>query len=284
MQYRTLGKSGIRVSEIGIGGHQKMELASVLEPGHAAMWRTHFNGQIPAMPDADRATLIDRALDLGINYFDTSLDPETESLGKALKLLGRRKECVVTVVAGVMQYMMPDTNAYWAKKAVAQDIDRGLELLGYDHIDVCIVCMCNIRYGHDMIEGALEAMSEAKQAGKIRATGFSDHQNGVFAADVVEKHHDALDMVMYPLNFGRRIALTKILPLTRKHDIGFVAMKPLERGDVLMDPELLRYAESQSLSPAAAAFRWIMQHDGVSVALGAVNRIGEIEENCGGVA
>jgi aryl-alcohol dehydrogenase-like predicted oxidoreductase len=283
MQYRTLGKSGIKVSEIGVGGHQTMELASALDPDHAATWRTHFNGQIPSMPDADRAVIIARALDLGVNYFDTSLDPETESLGKALKLLGRRDECVVTVVAGVMQYMMPDTNAYWAKKAVAQDIDRGLDLLGYDHIDVCIVCMCNIRYGHDMIEGALEAMSEAKQAGKIRAAGFSDHQNGVFAADVVEKYHHALDMVMYPLNFGRRIALTKILPLTRKHDLGFVAMKPLERGDVLVDPELLRYAESQSLSAASAAYRWIMQHDGVSVALGAVNRISEIEKNCGGV-
>ena len=79
MQYRTLGKSGIKVSEIGVGGHQTMELASALDPGHAATRRTHLNGQIPAMPDADRATLIDCALDLGVNYFDTSLDPLSRS-------------------------------------------------------------------------------------------------------------------------------------------------------------------------------------------------------------
>ena len=216
----------------------------------------------------------------GVTYFDTSLDPETESLGKSLKILGRREECVATLVAGMLQYLMPDTRAYWAKKAVAQDIDRGLSLFGFDSFEVCITCMCNNWYGHRMIEGALEAMAEAKDAGKIRAAGISDHQDGEFLAYVIERYHDMLDMVMYPLSYVRRDAEAKILPLVRQYDLGFVAMKPLARGAVLDDPDVVAYARSVSASPAVAAVRWVLGHPEVCVALDAVNAVTEIAENC----
>ena len=230
MKYRILGKTDIKVSEIGIGGHQKL---IQMPPGTSSLhpyWFTNFNGQVPAMSDSDRAKIIERALDLGVTYFDTSLDLETKSLGNSLKILGRRQECVTTLVAGVLQYLMPNTTPYWAKKAVSQDIDRGLSLFGYDHFDVCITCMCNNWYGHGIMEGALEAMSEAKQAGKIRAAGISDHQDGEFLAHTIERYHDKLDMVMYPLNYTRQDAATRILPLVKKYNLGFVAMKPLAQG------------------------------------------------------
>ena len=178
-----------------------------------------------------------------------------------------------------MQYMLPNTATYWARKAVAQDIDRGLDLFGFDHFDVCITCMCNMWYGHHMIEGALEAMEEAKAAGKIRAAGVSDHQDGEFLAHLIERYHDRLDMVMYPLSIVRPEAATRILPLTRKHGVGFVAMKPLARGEVLAYPEALRMAKEQGTSPAVASIRWVLAHEGVSVALDAVNSVEEVEEN-----
>ena len=279
MKYRTLGKTGIRVSEIGVGGHQIMEPKESLDPVHAASWKSDFGGKVPMMNDRDRAAIIGRALDLGVNYFDTSLDPETESLGKSLKLLSRREECVTTLVAGVMQYMVPHTVTYWAKKAVAQDIDKGLSLFGYDHFEVCITCMCNMWYGHHMIEGALEAMAEAKEAGKIQAAGISDHQDGEFLAYVMERYHEYLDMVMYPLSYVRQDAVTKLLPLAAKYDIGFVAMKPLARGEVLADPGVREYADGLGVTPAVGALRWVLEHPEVSVALDAVNALHEIEEN-----
>ena len=282
MNYRVLGKSGIRVSEVGVGGHQNKVPRSGLSDEQASTWRTDFLGDVPAVSHVERAQVIGRALDLGVNYFDTSLDIETESLGRSLKILGRRGECVATLVAGVLQYLMPDTNSYWAKKAVAQDIDRGLELFGYDHFDVCIVCMCNAWYGPGIIEGALDATDDARTAGKIRAVGISDHQDGEFSAHVIERYGDRLDMVMYPLNYLRSDAATRLLPLVKEQNLGFVAMKALARGEVLTDPDFRAYADSVSLTPAAASFHWTLQHSEVSVALGAVNAVAEIEENVRG--
>ncbi len=284
MNYRTLGKTGIRVSEVGVGGHENKVPKESVSTEQRAAYTTEFDGLIHAMSPQDRAKIIGRALDLGINYFDTSLDLETESIGHSLKTLGRRQECVVTLVAGVMQYMVPDTRYYWAKKAVAQDIDRGLQLLGSDYFDVCITCMCNMWYGHHMVEGALDAMAEAKEAGKVRAAGISDHQDGEFLSYVVQRYHDRLDMVMYPLSYVRRTAEDKLLPLLAKYDIGYVAMKPLQRREAMADPGLQAYAREAGLSPAAGAIKWVLEHPEVSVALAAVNSLDEIEENAKGSA
>lgn len=284
MKYRTLGTTGIRVSEVGVGGHQDKAPKGTLSAEQCASYTTEFDGELHTMSHQDRAKIIGRALDLGINYFDTSLDMETESMGRSLKILGRRDECVVTLVAGVMQYMVPDTRYYWAKKAVAQDIDLGLALLGSDHFDVCITCMCNMWYGHHMVEGALDAMAEAKEAGKIRASGISDHQDGEFLSYVIDRYHDRLDMVMYPLSYIRRTAEEKLLPLIREHEMGYVAMKPLQRRDAMADPGLQSYASDAGLPPAAGAIRWVLEHPEVSVALAAVNSLDEIEENAKGSA
>ena len=232
------------------------------------------------MSDIDRAKIIARALDLGVNYFDTSLDPETESLGKSLKILGRREECVATLVAGVFQYLGPGTSAYWARKAVSQDIDRGLSVFGFDCFDVCFTCMCNNWYGHRMIEGALAAMAEAKRAGKIRAVGISDHQDGEFLSYVIERYHDMLDVIMYPFSYVRQGAKETILRLIKKYGLGFVAMKPLGGGGILADSDFRKHAEAVSAPPAGYALRWVLEHPEVSVALAAVNALHEIEENC----
>jgi len=87
---------------------------------------------------------------------------------------------------------------------------------------------------------------------------------------------------MYPFNYLRPDAAMRLLPLVRERDLGFVAMKALARGDVLTDPEFLAYADSVSLTPAAASYHWTLQHPDVSVALGAVNAVAEIEENVRG--
>ena len=231
------------------------------------------------MSDVDRAKIIAKSLDLGANYFDTSLDPETESLGKSLKILDRRDECVATLVAGVFQYLEPNTSTYWARKAVSQDIDRGLSLFGFDCFDVCITCMCNNWYGHHMIDGAIEAMAEAKRAGKIRAVGISDHQDGEFLAHVIERYHDMLDMVMYPFSYVRPGARETILPLVKKYRLGFVAMKPFAQGTIFENPDFRKHAEALSAPPAVSALRWVLGHPEVSVALAAVNALHEIEEN-----
>lgn len=280
MKLRTLGKTGIEVSEIGVGGHQNMVGISSLSNHQRRSWRTSFNDQVPAMSDLDRAKVIERALDLGVNYFDTSTDPETESLGKSLKIIARRDECVATLVAGVFQYLRPDTSTYWARKAVSQDIDQGLSLFGYDYFDVCLTCMCNNWYGHNMIEGALTAMAEAKQAGKIRAVGISDHQNGEFLSYIIERYHDMLDVIMYPFSYVRQGAKKTIFPLIKKYNLGFIAMKPLAQGRIFENSAFHKHTEAVSASPAVSALRWVLDYPEVSVALAAVNALHEIEENC----
>ena len=82
MRYRRLGRSEIRVSEIGVGGHHLRKDAS----GRKRVFRATAQ---------ERAAIFSRALDQGIDFFDTTFQEEVISFGKALKVMGRRDEMVL---------------------------------------------------------------------------------------------------------------------------------------------------------------------------------------------
>jgi len=212
MIYRKLGRTGERVSAIGLGGF------------HLGFAR-----------EFDEAGRIVRsAIDRGINFLDNCWDyhsGESERrMGAALRDGYRDQVFLMTKFDGR------------TKKATARQIDESLQRLQTDHVDL-MQFHENIRLEDPdrffAPDGPLEALLEAKKAGKIRFIGFTGHKDPIVHLRMLEaaaEHKFRFDTCQMPLNvmdahfrsFGRQV-----LPKLVEQGIGVLGMKPLGDGHVL---------------------------------------------------
>src|SRR5580693_3658666 len=159
MRYVKLGSSGLDVSPIAIGA------MTYGDPnrGHP-VWSLDEEASRP---------LIKRALDAGINFFDTanmySQGSSEEILGRALKDFANRDEIVIATK--VRHPMRPDPNgAGLSRKAILTEIDHSLRRLGTDYVDLYQIH----RWDHQTpIEETLEALHDVVKSGKARYIGAS---------------------------------------------------------------------------------------------------------------
>jgi predicted aldo/keto reductase-like oxidoreductase len=229
MLYRTLGRTGERVSAIGMGGF------------HIAQSK---------MTEDESIRLVRSAIDRGITFMDNSWDyNEGQSeirMGKALKDGYRQKVFLMTKIDGR------------TKEVAARQIDTCLERLQTDHIDLV--------QHHEIIRfddpdrlfaegGGNEAVVEARKAGKIRYIGFTGHKDPhihLYTLKVAAEHGFRFDTVQMPLNVMDahfRSFAQMILPELVKGEIGVLGMKSMGDGVILKSKavspmECLHYALS----------------------------------------
>ncbi len=212
MIYRTLGKTGERVSAIGLGGHH-----------------------IGRPPDPNEGIRIIRsAVDRGITFMDNSWDyhdGESERrMGSALRDGYRERVFLMTKFDGR------------TKRATADQIDESLRRLQTDRIDL-IQFHENIRMEDPdrffAPQGSLEAVLAAKRAGKIRYIGFTGHKDPVVhlrMLEVAAAHNFLFDACQMPLNVMDahfRSFTQQVLPRLLEQGIAVLGMKPLGDGHVM---------------------------------------------------
>jgi aryl-alcohol dehydrogenase-like predicted oxidoreductase len=212
MIYRTLGKTKEKVSAIGIGGYHL---------GHP--------------PDAALAVRIVRsAVDRGISFMDNCWDyhlGESEKrMGVALRDGYRQKVFLMTKFDGR------------TKDSTARQIDESLEHLQTDHIDL-IQYHENIRLEDPdrffAANGPIEALMDAKKAGKIRNIGFTGHKDPLVhlrMLDVAAQHNFHFDTCQMPLNLMDahfRSFERMVLPRLVELGIGVLGMKSMGDGNLL---------------------------------------------------
>ena len=212
MIYRTLGRTGEKISAIGLGGH-------------------HIGR--PKDP-AEGIRIIRSALDRGMTFLDNCWDyhdGESERrMGQALRDGYRQKAFLMTKFDGR------------TKESTAKQIDESLQRLQTDHIDL-IQYHENIRLEDPdrffAPNGPLEALMDAKKAGKIRYIGFTGHKDPIVHLRMLEiaaKHNFHFDSCQMPLNvmdahfrsFGN-----EVVPKLVEQGIGVLGMKPMGDGNVL---------------------------------------------------
>ncbi len=212
MTYRTLGRSGEKVSLVGLGGFhigiQRDEQASL--------------------------RIIRAAIDNGINFMDNCWDyngGESEiRMGKALQDGYRQKVFLMTKIDGQV------------KEVAAKQLDESLRRLRVDMIDLLQFHEV-IRMGDpDRIfgpNGAIEAVLAAKKAGKIRYIGFTGHKDPDIHLKMLNTgfaHGFTFDAVQMPLNVmdaHYHSFAHKVVPVLIEHGIGVLGMKPLGGGLIL---------------------------------------------------
>jgi len=232
MQYRTLGRTGEKVSAIGLGGYH-----------------------IGVQPDpADSTRLIRTAIDRGINFLDNSWDynngASESRMGDALKDGYRNKVLLMTKIDGR------------TKQAYRQQLEQSLSRLKVDTIDLVQFHEIIRMEDPDRIfaaRGALEAAVAAKQAGKIRYIGFTGHKDPAIHLrmfEIAQQHGFHFDTVQMPINVldaQFRSFNAQVIPVARAQGTAVLAMKTLCAGILLRNTtvsaiEALHYALSQPVS------------------------------------
>ena len=224
MEYRKLGRTGLDVSRLCLGC---MSYGEPDRGNHA--W---------TLGEADSRPFIRKAVDLGINFFDTanvySDGSSEEIVGRTLKEFTRREEVVIaTKVHGRMR---PGPNgAGLSRKAILGEIDASLKRLGTDYVDLYQIH----RFDHETpIEETLEALNDVVRAGKARYIGASSMFAWQFAKALAISQREGwarfVTMQNY-VNLLYREEEREMLPLCRAEGIGVIPWSPLARGRLTRD-------------------------------------------------
>ncbi len=224
MEYARLGRTGLEVSRICLG---------------CMSYGAPDRGRHPWSLDEETSRpFIRRALEAGINFFDTanvySDGTSEEFLGRALKDFARRDEVVVaTKVHGRMH---PGPNgAGLSRRAILNEIDASLRRLGMDHVDLYQIHRWD---PHTPIEETLEALHDVVKAGKARYIGASSMHAWQFAkALAVSERHGwtRFASMQNHLNLIYREEEREMLPLCAAEGIGVIPWSPLARGRLTRD-------------------------------------------------
>ena len=232
MEYRILGKTGLRVSRIGFGGIPIQRI------------------------DADGTKEVIRYLhDAGVNYIDTArgYTVSEEYLGYALE--GIRQDFVLATKS------MART-----KEAMQQDIETSLKNLRTDYIDLYQVHNPSAADLETIASpgGALEALQEAKAAGKIGHIGITLHPVDLFKVAI---DLSWAETIMFPYNLVETQA-EDLIRICAERNIGFIDMKPLAGG---------------AIDDAALALRFIAANPNVTVVIPGMATIEEAKQNLAAV-
>jgi aryl-alcohol dehydrogenase-like predicted oxidoreductase len=245
MQYARLGDSGLKVSRICLGcmSYGDPERAA---PDGSRRWPW-------ALREEESRPFFKRALEAGINFFDTanvySAGASEEGLGRALKDFARREDVVIaTKVHGDMR---PGPNGRGlSRKAILQELDASLRRLGTDYVDL----YQTHRWDSDTpIEETLDALDSAVRAGKVRYLGASSMHAWQFSKSLylADRHGWARFVSMQNhYNLLYREEEREMTGLCRDQGVGMIPWSPLARG------RLARGAESRDATARSQTDRF----------------------------
>ena len=243
--YRTLGRTGMQVSDISFG--------------------------CAGLDDAD---VVRRAIDRGINYFDTSPDYSRayseKTLGDGIRDTPREKLFVVSKFCTPSGHLSDDTPV----REVMAAVEASLKRIGTDYLDLAHIHACN-SIERLMNPNIHEAFDRLKEQGKLRFLGVSSHTPRL---ERVMRHavdSGRFDVIMVAYNFRNWPELPTIFRDAKRKGVGVVAMKTLKgaRHTVLSD-----FSSTERETFSQAAFKWVLSNPDVSGLVVTIGSYAQIDE------
>jgi len=233
LAYRTLGKTGLKVTTVGFG----------------------------CMITSD-PTVISRAVDMGINYFDTSRGYQKGNnermVGAALG--SKRKDIILSSKVDAE-----------TRQGALDELDTSLKELGTDHLDIWY--LHGKSSPEDIKDELVEAQEIARQKGKVRFIGLSTHRLPKVAPAILQG--GKMDVVLATYNFTMDPAMEEALRSLHQAGVGLVAMKVMAGGTRGKKPR----PQMQRDGAAAAALKWVLKNPAVATTVPSMTDVEQLEEN-----
>ena len=238
LRYRVLGNTGLKVTSLGFG----------------------------CMITSD-ASVIQRAADIGITYFDTARVYQSGNnerlVGAALK--GKRQSITLS-----------SKTEGKTKEAALADLDTSLRELGTDHLDIW--------YLHaktkpaDVTDDLIEAQQIAKKAGKIRFAGVSTHsgQKDLIPALTANPH---IDVILTAYNFTMGQTIDPMIAAAHAAGKGIVAMKTMAGGLRFAKPGQKLYDTFKQDGALLAALRWVLNSTDIDTTVPSMTDMDQLDDN-----
>ena len=267
MEYRKLGRTGLDVSAVGLGGAQYMEI----------------------LPQKLVVSIVQEALDNGINYIDLlSANPHIrDKIGLALK--GKREKAIVAAHLGVSekhgQYCRTRDEGECSKFFI-----DFLSRLHTDWVDVLMLHFIDLEndYQRAFNGGILQLAKKYKKEGKARFIGMSSHDLEISLKAVKSGQ---IDVLMYPINITNNAMPNreKLLNACIKEEVGLVAMKPFAGGTLLLEKAEVftdslssgwrSFHRKQAISATPVqCISYVLSQTGVSTVVPGIRSVEELKE------
>lgn len=273
MEKRTLGRTGLEVSVIGLGGH------------------TYPVGDNGFCTHEERAQLVGRLIKGGVNYFDTTWMNEVELLADSFQRCGNGANCYVS-----LQYVDGISDNGWRDK-LRSEVEKRLAIMGYSRAPLFLMGVGNAKPPLSEIIAALEAMARLRDEGLIQNIGVSCHELSRFEtlADAIEQTV-LPDYMLIRYNYKFPQAADRLLHVAQQHHVGIVGMKVFcwdcgpdqwgRRISVFEPTESegrSSSANNDSTLPAQESICWVLQHPTIATIVPAMNALWEVEQNLAAV-
>lgn len=303
MEYTKLGSTDLEVSRLCLG---------CMGFGDASRWIHPW-----VLDEENSLPILRRALDLGINFFDTanvySLGASEEILGRAMRRFAKRDQVVIATKVFFKMHDGLDGSGL-SRKAILSAIDASLQRLGMEYVDLYQIHRWDYQ---TPIEETMEALHDVVKAGKARYIGASAMYGWQFqkALCVAEMHAWTRFVSMQNhLNLIYREEEREMLPLCRAENIGVIPYSPLASGRLTRDPDnqgTLRAATDQiqknkydamagadrsivervgelankhGVKRAQVAMAWLLGKEGVTAPIVGATRLSHLEDAAAALA
>lgn len=266
MKYIDLGKTGVRASVLGMGGHE------YLPNGKSRGFNEDFRksttaGQIFEGFGSDaRKKVLREAYELGINFFDVTQDSEKEALGRNLREMPAPYEIVIQTRPEGMCYTYDEYNAKMADPALLKaEVQRILKLMQIDHIDFFNMAPLKGAFDHDpdYVDKLGDNIAMLKREGLIRfacADTFSGEETYL---KMIESGY--FDVIYMNFNFADNQGERKVIGAAKERGMGVITREAYMKGQLF---HMAGEAGMDYVAPLAdAALRWSLSRDGVDMVI-----------------
>ena len=290
MIYRRLGRTGLRMPIMGMGSGGGPDPL----------------GQASGVPEPEIHSLLHRAFDLGITYFDSSpgyMESEV-ILGRALKSIPREKLILSTKIA-LASSMPGEPIKSMRPEKVKEAVDRSLTRLQTDYIDIMLLAVAGPEHFDVVVNQHLPVLQNLQRSGKIRFIGSSELSRSDGSHEWLKKilPTGLIDVAMVAHNMINQCAQEEVFPHCAKNDIGVINIFTVRRvlgipgrlEEVLTDliqrnvvsedavdlnrPLEFLLEDGEAGSLIEAAYRYASYTPGVTTVMNGANEIPWLEEN-----
>lgn len=303
MEYVNLGATGLKVSRLALG---TMSYGS-------KSWRKW------ALEEEESRPFFRRALDLGINFFDTadvySLGRSEEILGRALKDLGARRDRTVIATKAFLPMSDDPNDRGLSRKHLLHSIDGSLKRLGTDYVDLFQIHRWD---SSTPIEETLIALHDIVKAGKALYIGASTMSAWQFAKMIytADRLGVTRPVSMQPYyNLLYREEEREMIPLCRAEGIGIIPYSPIARGfvtgqrrkedwgdttraktddymkklyyspqDFAITARITEVAGRRGVPNVQVALAWVLQQPGITAPIVGVTKVEQLDELAGSLS